>query len=358
MRNWELIRQTMTAVLLKKKDRIVARKELGIPKPTWNRWIAYAIQHGVNQLGDHRRSNNRKLTSANKSLIRSLKSKGPWRSARHIRDMLNLSVTAKTIENDLKQAGLWHLNVERLKPLQRFVAQYPNDLWQTDIMGRMIFPKLGIAYLIVELDDHSRFILSSSWYHKQNKLNVFSIFYAGLAHWGKPKASLQDRGSQYRVTGLRGEADYSAYCRLLGIELKWAPRAQTKGKIERFWRFVQRDFVREHMDVATFEDLNKRWSAWVSWYNFRFKRTFLKNKTSWEVYRKAPTASLTRRELIEKLTVEVRRKVTRESTISIAGQIYPVPHGYIGSRIWIKILGNKLYFESMGEIFWKQRLKV
>jgi hypothetical protein len=67
---------------------------------------------------------------------------------------------------------------------------------------------------------------------------------------------------------------------------------------------------------------------------------------------------LTRQELIEKLTVEVRGKVSKESTISLAGQPYRVPAGYIGARIWVKILGNRVYFEAMGRIFWKQRLKV
>lgn len=233
MRNWDIIRQAIGLVLAGKQDRVNARKTLGIPRSTWNRWLMIAIHKGVDSLGDHRGgAHRRKLTEQGRHLIRQAKRDGPWRSARHIRDQLGLTVDQRTVRNAM--ADLMHQNVEQLKPIERFVAKRPNDLWQTDIMGRMILPKLGIAYLIAELDDCSRFILSSSWYRKQNKLNVFSVFYAGLAHWGKPKAILQDRGSQYKVTGPRGEADYNAYCRLLGIELKWAPRAQTKGKIERF----------------------------------------------------------------------------------------------------------------------------
>lgn len=356
MRNWLLIRQEIALVLAGKKDRVTVRNELGISKTTWNRWIAWAIKYGIDSFGDHRHGNNRKVTPAQRTAMRRLKKEGPWRSARFIKDQLGLAIDEQTVRRHV--VDLMHLNVERLKPLQRFVADKPNDLWQTDIMGRMVFAKLGLAYLIAELDDCSRFILSSGWYHKQNKLNVFSVFYAGLAHWGKPKASLQDRGSQYKVTGPKGEADYSAYCRLLGIELKWAPRAQTKGKIERFWRFVQRDFVRENLDVESIEELNRRWNQWVAWYNFRFRRKMFDGQTAWDIYQAAPTTKLTRQELIEKLTIEVRRRVSKESTISLAGQPYRVPPGYIGARIWVKILGNRVYFEAMGEIFWKQRLKV
>jgi hypothetical protein len=188
MRNWSLVREQISLVLASRKERVTARKELGIPKPTWNRWIAWAIKYGVDCLRDHRHGNNHKVTVKQHSEMRRLKKEGPWRSARAIKDRLNLSITEQTVSRHI--ADLMHLNVERLKPLQRFVADRPNDLWQTDIMGRMNFPKLGIAYLIAELDDCSRFILSSGWYRKQNKLNVFSIFYAGLAHWGRPKASL------------------------------------------------------------------------------------------------------------------------------------------------------------------------
>lgn len=342
MRNWESIRKELRLVLMDKKDRLTIRKDLGIPKTTWNRWINTAVTEGVEAIRDHRHGNNHKLTLRDRKAIREAKGKGLWRSARHIKDKLGLAVCERIVRNAI--ADLMHQNIERLKPLERFEADTPNDLWQTDIMGRMAFPKLGIAYLIAELDDCSRFILSSGWYRKQNKLNVFSVFYAGIAHWGKPERSLQDRGSQYRVTGPKGEADYSAYCRLLGIELVWAPRAQTKGKIERFWRFVQRDFVRENMNVETFEELNKRWNKWVAWYNFKFKRDILGGKTAWEVYCLSPTTKFSGQELIEKLTVEVRRKVSRESTISLAGQKYRVPPGYIGARIWVKILGNKLFF--------------
>lgn len=358
MRNWNIIHSGIKNVLLGKKGRVAVRKELAISKPTWNRWLKAAAEKGVETVGEHRHGNNLKLNGKQRSEICGLKRNSPWKSARNICDSLCLSVVPKTVENVLKKEGLWHLNIERLKPLQRFVASRPNDLWQTDIMGRIVFLNLGAAYLIAELDDCTRFVLSSGWYRKQNKFNVFSIFYAGLAHWGKPKKSLQDKGSQYRVTGLKGEADYSAYCRLLDIELEFAHKARTKGKIERFWEFVQRDFVRDNLNVSSFEELNQKWNRWVFWYNFKFKRAFLGGKTSWEVYQTVQATKLTREQLIQNLTLEVRRKVSKESTISLAGQAYRVPPGYIDCRIWVKILGNKVYFEANNEVFWKQRLKV
>lgn len=109
MRNWNIIRSGI-------------KRELAISKPTWNRWLKIAVEKGVEAVGEHRHGNNLKLESKQRSEICCLKRNSPWKSARNIRDGLCLPVVSKTVENVLKKEGLWHLNVERLKPLQRFVA--------------------------------------------------------------------------------------------------------------------------------------------------------------------------------------------------------------------------------------------
>lgn len=63
-------------------------------------------------------------------------------------------------------------------------------------------------------------------------------------------------------------------------------------------------------------------------------------------------------ELETLLVVEERRKVTRESTVSLYGRYYYVPPGYIGCRIWVKVIGKWVVFEAMGKTFGKQRLKL
>lgn len=110
---------------------------------------------------------------------------------------------------------------------------------------------------------------------------------AAMRHWGIPKAMLQDRGSQYRANTQFGQADYQYYAGWLKIELIWAKKAQTKGKIERFWRFVQQDFVRENLNVNILEELNWRWNQWAAWYNFSWKGAArgLNGRTPAQAYR-------------------------------------------------------------------------
>lgn len=73
-------------------------------------------------------------------------------------------------------------------------------MWQTDIMGRIDFPKAGTGYLIATLDDYSRFVPAGRWFATQGKMNVFAIWYESMIKHGLPEKMLQDEGSQYKET--------------------------------------------------------------------------------------------------------------------------------------------------------------
>lgn len=312
--------------------------------------------YGKEGLRDHRHSNYHKLTKEQKETVIQLKKKDRWRSGRNVRDKLKLPVSRKTINNIFQQEGLARENLKRVKAIQRFEAENPNDLWQTDIMGKIDFPNIGIAYLIATLDDHSRFVPAGRWFKTQGKINVFQIWYESLSKCGLPDAMLQDEGSQYKARTRFGTADYEWYAKAVGIKLIWAKSAQCKGKIERFWGFVQDDFVPEVIKARTIEEVNGKWKLWLARYNYVFKSEYFGNVTRISKYHPSERR-LSQVELQTLLTVEERRKVSRESTISLYGKRYIIPPGYIGCRIWIKIKGNKLSFEANGEVFWKERFR-
>lgn len=316
---------------------------------------AYRKQ-GKEGLIDHRHSNNHKLTEEDRAGIKRLKEKDRWRSARNVRDELKLTVHEEQVRRIIVAVGLGRQNLKRVKAIQRFEAENPNDLWQTDIMGKIDFPNIGILYLIATLDDHSRFVPAGRWFKTQGKMNVFQIWYESLTRWGIPEKMLQDEGSQYKARTRFGNADYQWYANALGIELIWAHRAQTKGKIERFWGFVQDDFVPGIINAKTVEEVNGAWSVWLARYNYIFKSRYFGGATRASRY-KPSQRRLSHIELQTLLVIEERRKVTRESTISLYGKHYYVPPGYIGCRIWVKVIGNKVIFEANGEVFWKTRIR-
>lgn len=333
-----------------------AAKLLGCTKRTLSTYVKNYIAHGKSGLIDHRSSNNIKLTDVQVKQIVDLKKRDRWRSPRNIRDHFELPVHERTVWEILKQHGLGKENLKRVKAIIRFEADGPNDMWQTDIMGKIDFPKIGVLYLIATLDDYSRFVPAGKWFRTQGKMNVFSIWYDSLFRYGIPNKMLQDEGSQYKARTRFGQADYQWYAASLGIKLIWAKRAEVKGKIERFWKFVQGDFVPSVLNATSIEKVNGKFRNWLAWYNYKFKSKHFDDKTRAARYRPSKRR-VSRVELETLLLVEERRKVTRESTISLYGKHYFVPPGYIGCRIWVKIKGDKVLMEADGKIFHRTRLR-
>jgi len=348
--------QVIVSLVKKELNSDEAAKVLGCTKRTVSTHLMAYLTRGVAGLVDHRRSNHFKLSVNQRERLVALKEIDRWRSPRNIRDKLELPVHAATIWRTLRREGLTRENLRRVKAIVRFEAESPNDLWQTDVMGKITFKHLGDLYLIATLDDHSRFVPAGKWFKTQGKMNVFYIWYESLASWGLPRAMLQDKGSQYKARLKFGQADYGWYANQLQIELIWANTAQCKGKIERFWKFVQGDFVPGVINAKTSDEVNGAWRVWLAWYNYKFKSPTFDYETHAARYR-ASERRIKRVELETLLLIEERRKVTRESTISLYGKHYYVPPGYIGCRIWVKIKGNKLLMEANGRTFHVVRLR-
>ena len=314
---------------------------------------------------DKRRGNNRKLSARQEKDLVDIKENGRWRSARKAIELTGIAtVGIRQIQKIWVKHNLHRENIERLKPLVRFVAKYPNELWQADIQGKMRLPHIGEAYLILVIDDHSRFILGGKWFSQQTQMNVFRVWYHCLFVWGLPRKMLQDKGSQYKANARYGQSGeyaqstYQFYAKTLGIELIFAHKAQTKGKVERFFRFIQRDFVRENMDVRSFEELNKRFFVWQIKYNEEFVHSGIgmNGRAPAEVYQPSEKRK-PKQELQELLTITIRRLVYRDSSISLFGKRYKVPNEFITARIWVKIKGETVRVESMGRVVYKFRLR-
>lgn len=356
-----IIRNLLRGKLTKKE----ARTALACSRTTLYRYIIQATERGVKSVVDKRHGNNRKLTARQEKELVRVKEQGRWRSARKALELTGISsISPRRVQQIWVEHNLHQENIERLKPITRFVAKYPNELWQADIQGKIRFPFLDGAYLILVTDDHSRFILGGKWFSSQTQMNVFRVWYHCLFQWGLPRRMLQDKGSQYKAnsrytqTGEYAQSTYQFYAKALGIELVFAHRAQTKGKIERFFRFVQQDFAREHMKVKSFEELNKAFFTWQIHYNETFKHSGIgmNGRTPAQVYQPSPRRK-PKQELQELLTISIRRLVYRDSTISLFGKHYRVPNEFITCRIWVRIKGETVRVESMGKVVYKFRLR-
>lgn len=321
--------------------RRVAAAVLEVTMRTLRRYLLRYRQGGPEALRDHRGGSRPRLTPGQVAAIVDTKRAGPHRSARKLRDLLQLPVSSEAVRQALIRHGLARLGVPPVKPVQRFVAAAPNDLWQIDIMGKVRFPLIGDLYLILALDDHSRFILAGSFFLRKFRIHLFTVMHAAFTRWGLPQALLSDRESHFKPTSAIGEADYQYYARRLGIARVYAQRARTKGKIERLFRVLQQDFVLEHLEATSVAALNAAFAQWVEAYNFGHASRALDGEAPAAHYVPS-TRRLTPAELELLLVHEEPRKVARTGTISYYGRHYRVPDPYIGRRVWTRLKGDRL----------------
>ncbi len=211
-------------------------------------------------------------------------------------------------------------------------------------MGKVRFPLVGVLYLILALDDHSRFLLAGGFFPRKFRIHLFTVMHAAFTRGGLPQALLSDRESHFKPTGPTGEADYQFYARRLGVQPLYARRARTKGKIERLFQFIQRDSVLEHIEQPSVATVNTVFTQWVEDYNFGHASRALDGEAPAARY--GPSARHLRPEELELLLVhEEPRKVARTGTISYYGWPYRVPDAYIGRRVWTRLKGDRLVIQ-------------
>ena len=141
----------------------------------------------------------------------------------------------------------------------------------------------------------------------------------------------------------------------MGIRLIQAQRARTKGKIERRFAFVQRDFVREQLQERSLTRLNATWQPWLGWANHTVHSRALGGHTASQ-HDRPSTRRRRRAELQVWLTHEEPRRVRLDGTISYYGNDYRVPVSYLKCRVWTKLRGDTLRIESHGQIIAKHKL--
>jgi len=146
--------------LAREISRRQAAEKLEVTLRSVKRYLRWFRESGPEGLYDHRRSNYEKITEKDERQIVLVKLQGRHRSARLIRDLLKLSVHEDTVRRVLIKNHLERTSLPPVKPIRRFRANEPNDLWQIDIQGKVYFPLIGDLLLILVKDDHSRFLLS------------------------------------------------------------------------------------------------------------------------------------------------------------------------------------------------------
>jgi putative transposase len=253
-------------------------KPLVFTAETLRSWVRRYHRHGLAGLEDKPRPcpGIGCLPVAIVELACAMKQEVPARSLDRILRMLEGlghiepgSVSRSTLHRALQLHGLSARRsvIPDAQDLDRFEADSPNDLWQSDLLTGPWLPdpakpgKVRRAYLYSFLDDHSRLILHGRFSFKGDLPALELVFRRAVQKYGKPRRVYYDNGSTYKSGHMR---QVVAELGIHGIIFTQRKRPMGHGKIEALNRLINAAFIEEvaASSIRTLDALNEAWLAW------------------------------------------------------------------------------------------------
>ena len=258
----------------------------------------------------------------------------PSRSAECIQQLLRaegFDVSRSTLDRHLRRLGAARKEIIKQQSSgRRFVREGRNVLWMSDIKYGPYIPdplkpgKYMRTYLLVIIDDATRFVVHAEFYDNQKQPILEDSLRKAVLKAGVPSSIYVDNGKIFISHWMQ------LACARLRINHLRAPvmSAESKGKVERFNRTVEDSFMQEIklQNPQTLAELNQYFRAWLSeGYNHKVHGS-LKGKTPAQAFaedghslRHVSTEALRDAFLWEK-----QAKVDKTGCAKLNGQVYEV----------------------------------
>jgi putative transposase len=326
-----------------------------------DRWIRAWREGGFDALVPAGRAPHARTDPGVLELAAALKRERPGRTtaqiARVLRTQTGWSPSESTLLRHFHRLGLQIPTgaVDVTTVFGRFEADRVNELWTgdalhgphigggTDAAGRTVAGRK--TYLFAFIDDHSRMIVGARWGFAEDTVRLAAALHPALAARGVPDAVYVDNGSAFV------DAWLLRACAHLGIKLTHSTpgRPQGRGKIERFFRTVNDQFLVEITPSAAGQgplvgldpaaallELNRLFTAWVEQVYHRrvHSETQATPLARWDAaWTDAPPQRPTPAALAEAFRWEARRRVTKTATVSLHGNTYQVEAALTGRAV-------------------------
>jgi transposase InsO family protein len=149
----------------------------------------------------------------------------------------------------------------------RFVADLPNECWQSDMTHWQLVGELGVEILNV-LDDHSRLCVASKALHVTKVLDVMETFANARETYGTPASVLTDNGAIFTARYRNGRTGFESELERLGVTYKHSSpnHPQTCGKVERFHQTMKK-FLAKQPAAMSIAQLQAQIDEFVAYYN-------------------------------------------------------------------------------------------
>lgn len=230
-----------------------------------------------------------------------------------------------------KEKGYW----------QRYQAEFPNDLWQSDQMYGAYLPdpndptKKIRTQLLAWLDDRSRLILHAQFFFEAKLPNLEHCLRKAIQKMGLPKKIYVDNGQIYSSKHL------AAVCAHLGIRLMFARPycPEGKGKIERFFGYVRSSFMPELEtgNILTIEQLNEAFFAWLE-LEYQHKEHEGINAKPMDIFlsHRDKLRYPAEEEIKDAFLYRENRKIHKDCTFSLMGNYYEVMPALVRQEVEIR----------------------
>lgn len=315
--------------------------------PTLERWLYAYREGGLPALRPRERSDRgrgRALTDELRQLICDIRIEHPSASARLIVRTLEAdgrlapnTIKPGTVRKLLRQNGLDRTAVRDgsgATTRLRWQAAAPDALWHADVCHGPTLMLNGTRTPIRihgMLDDCSRYVVALEAHSSEREVDMLHVLTRALRLHGKCDVLFLDNGSTYR-----GEVLQTA-CSRLGISLVHARPydPEARGKMERFWRTLREGCLDHLGHVGSLEDVNQRLGAFLERHYHRSPHAGLMGRSPLSAYAPSERSPnpVSEAQLREALAVRERRRVRRDTTVSVLGRIYELQQGFLAGRV-------------------------
>lgn len=260
------------------------------------------------------------------------------RIAELVSDRLGESLCGQTVRKILIDEEKYSPKERSQKVYARFEASGFGELLQMDTTEGVWLPGYRRVYLILLVDDYSRKIVGARFVESDNSWNNMLVIREVLEEYGKPKGIYTDNSSKFKTIrhnqsmyqNHRDNDEYETEIQRVMRELSipffshkpYQP--QSKGKIERLFRFIQERFITEHT-AKTLNELNFEFAVWVKWYNSKHKVRTTGKIPKERVTPKRWTPLLEEDDLDRIFCFKTSRKIDRRHEFSYDGESYTLP---------------------------------
>ena len=248
-----------------------AAKQYNVSEVTIYNWRKQYQENGISGLEDKRSNNQggKPVPDWKRQKVLAVKETDPGFGPSQIRNQLRregVTISNESIRIILKDAGyqVERRNVPK-KDYIRFEASRPLELVQIDICEFYIHKQK--VYLVLLLDDYSRFLLNFSLLEQCNMELIERMVTDAINRYGKMERIVSDRGFVFH--GWRGINGFEKFLEEMDIyHIHTSPyHPETIGKIEAVNKAIQKELIRQ-VEFESIANAKEKIYDWLWRYNY------------------------------------------------------------------------------------------